>query len=729
VNAARPSDPTRPCPGCGNPVEPLRAPRVVVLDSGAAFLCSATCREQYLAAAERKRRDAPPVIIPRRTPRAMPRPRLNYPTSSTTTGSFAPPPPTAPPPTVGLALAAAALLSSAFATNLTLAAISAVFTVGGALVALVFGLHLRTQVGWLAWSATPLGAVLAVTGAMSRQLEGGDARLALAGAAVVAAVAHLRWWVDALSEGPLEHKSKQAGATFPAHTRGASSDPHRPLASGPEIEVARLCVGEEVLVREGDVLPCDGVVQLGEGQVLLHPSARAATARARGDGLLAGARVTSGRLRVLATRVGLDRALMRPLTFGDARAPDAAGPTRFAQRALDLAGLVVLGGALLALIVSDPSGDLWVRLSAVGAALIAVPLISLRRAASSSYVVGALAAAERGIALRSASALDRAGRVSVSVLCAHGTVTEGHPEVVEVHGYGEGKVEEALALATAVEASLGGGHQPIGRALVRWMRHKSLPAVRRVQPVAGRGVRGLGPSGESVLVGNRQLLLEEGVSIAVLEAEAAASEAKGHTALLVAIDRKARALIALRDEERPGARPAIQRLIDLGIEAILISGAQRGTAEVLAKGLDIEHVKSELSPEERGAEVRRLRDAGNVVAVIGHAVRDEDALAAADVPIVLAAAGTPEGDRAVALTTDDVRDASALLWLAQAVRREAIRGVALATGAGATLAILGAVGLLGPGAVALIAGAIDLAVLPTSSRLDHRIRLRLPTRG
>jgi cation transport ATPase len=83
----------------------------------------------------------------------------------------------------------------------------------------------------------------------------------------------------------------------------------------------------------------------------------------------------------------------------------------------------------------------------------------------------------------------------------------------------------------------------------------------------------------------------------------------------------------------------------------------------------------------------------------------------------------------VALTTDDVRDASGLLWIAQAARREAVRGALLATTAGAILAMLGAFGLLGPGLVALVAGLVDLAVLPSAARLDHRIQLRLPTRG
>ncbi|MEQ9077809.1 MAG: HAD family hydrolase, partial [Sandaracinaceae bacterium] len=168
--------------------------------------------------------------------------------------------------------------------------------------------------------------------------------------------------------------------------------------------------------------------------------------------------------------------------------------------------------------------------------------------------------------------------------------------------------------------------------------------------------------------------------------------------------------------------------IDLGIEVVLISGDHRGTVEALAKPLDITHVKAELLPDEQGAEVRRLRETGGVVAVVGRPT-DHAALEAADVPVLLGAAGLPESDRSIALTSDDVRDASAALWLAAAARRAAWRGTLAAALGGGFLVLLAALGVAGPAFAAVLALGVDAYALPSAARLLRRIELRLPARG
>lgn len=727
---ARPRDPEEPCPVCGASVEPLRAPEVVLLDAGPQFLCSAACRGRFLlglsarppqSASESSRR-----ILARTRPSARPAAA-----ASGTGGHVAIAAPPVPAPALGVALAASGILTAPFALGERMAAITLVLGAAGALVACVSGSQLRTTRGWLAWLSTPVAALLGLVGAGLGVLALEDARLELAAACVVAAAANVRWWLDALADGPVLVRGARSRARMPTRARPAGLDPQRPLDALPETDVERLRVGEEVVAREGDVAPVDGVVRAGEAEVRAHPSAQASVRRGPGDSVLAGARITRGALRILATHVGTDRALVRPLRFGDASAADAAGVTRLAGRVLGLGTVLVLCALGLGLLLGAPGESLAPRLLSAGAALAALPLLALRRASSEPWIAAGLAAAERGIALASARALDRAGRVSVAVLCTRGTMTEGTPEVVEIHGTGEASSETAALWAAAAEASLSDPGRVLGRALVRWASGKRGAPVtmRRVQAVPGRGLRALGPGGEPVLVGNRQLLLEDGVSIAALEEAAVAAEGRGHTVLWVAIDRRARAAIALRDEEHPGARAAVQRLIDLGVEAILLSGDQRATVAALARSLDVEHVKAELSPEERTTEVRRLRDAGSVVCVIGRAGADDEALAACDVPIVLGAAGGPAADRGAALAGDDVRDAAAVVWIAHATRREAVRGSILAGAGGATLGVLGALGLVDPGIIALAAVAIDAWVLPIAGRLLLRIDLRLPVRG
>src|SRR5262249_37694258 len=132
------------------------------------------------------------------------------------------------------------------------------------------------------------------------------------------------------------------------------------------------------------------------------------------------------------------------------------------------------------------------------------------------------------------------------------------------------------------------------------------------------------------------------------------------------------------DGLRPGARAAVQHLLDAQIEPVLMSGDARETCEAIGRTLDIDHIRPEVLPSDRSAEVRRLIEAGTSVAVLGHSGADEMALGAADVAVALGAAGSTPGDFGVTLASDDVRDAALALALASRTRLEARVGLALA---------------------------------------------------
>jgi cation transport ATPase len=149
----------------------------------------------------------------------------------------------------------------------------------------------------------------------------------------------------------------------------------------------------------------------------------------------------------------------------------------------------------------------------------------------------------------------------------------------------------------------------------------------------------------------------------------------------------------------------------------------------LATALDIEHVKADLLPEERGHQVLALRETGGTAAVIGRAVDDDAALTAADAGILLAGAGGSATDRAVALVSDDVRDAAAALWIARAAREATLRGATTAAVAFCVVVGAATTGLIGPAIAALIAAGVDAYCLTLGARLLRRIALRLPARS
>jgi Cu+-exporting ATPase len=394
--------------------------------------------------------------------------------------------------------------------------------------------------------------------------------------------------------------------------------------------------------------------------------------------------------------------------------------TRFgAATAIGLSAVVVLVQT-----AGGPSA-----LSCAAAVLIAAPLLALRRAAQSPLRAAASAAGMRGIVFSGETALDTTGRSTLVALSPYGVLTEARPVVVELNTLDDSKPDELIAMAAAAERVA--QEHPIALAVDRFARERHLPELEVRRPVhhVGKGVTAISPQGQPLVVGSRRLLLEEGISVAAADAAAARAEASERAPLFIAVDGRVRAIMTLHYELRVGARPAIQRMYDLGLEVVLLTGEQRGAVQALAAALDVEHVKAELLPEERGQEVRSLRDAGSTVAALGRPGVDDAALAAADAGVVLGAAGGSATERAVALVSDDVRDAAAALWIARAARDSALRAVFAAGGAFGLVVVAAAAGLMVPGIAALLTLAVDAYCLPAGARLMHRIALRLPSRS
>src|SRR6185436_17854419 len=178
--------------------------------------------------------------------------------------------------------------------------------------------------------------------------------------------------------------------------------------------------------------------------------------------------------------------------------------------------------------------------------------------------------------------------------------------------------DDVLALAAGAERS---EEHPIAAAIVRAARTRGVrpDGVRNPNFHPGLGVTAVTSSGEELCVGNRALMLEQRISIATAESRVAELEALGRTVVLVAVGARLVGLIGLQDGLRPGARAAIQHLLDAQVEPVLMSGDARETCEAIGRSLDIDHIRPEVLPGDRGGEVRRIIEAGMGVATRGHA--------------------------------------------------------------------------------------------------------------
>ncbi len=485
-----------------------------------------------------------------------------------------------------------------------------------------------------------------------------------------------------------------------------------------ELPAAQVKPGEQVVVDAGEIVGVDGIVAAGDAEVAPWMDSPVVLTKREGDAVVAGASVISGRLRVTATFAGPDRAWLKLGQSQSARI-DVAAPLvvlarRTVERGAPIAALLV-GGATYAMNGGWPEVVIAASAGAYAAAGFAAVA-----AAAIAHARGHLAAQRRGIVFKDADAFDAAARADVAVVCSRGTILLGEPEIVVVEAVagrsgeraGTTRTEETarvLALAAGAEMA---STDAFAAAILRAARARGVRPenVRSALVHSGLGVTALAPNGDKVIVGSRAFLLKEKVSVAIADARATELEAQGRSVLLVALGDRLVGLLALQDGLRPGARAAVQRLHDARIEPVLLSGEARDTCEAIARALDIEHVRPEILPVDRGAEVRVLADGGRVVAAIGHPSSDDGALGAADVAVAMTAAGAAPSEWGVALASDDVRDAALALTVPRACRERA--KVAVLVGAAAQgVSLLGIAFGVAPPALSPIAAVLAAAVV------------------
>ena len=745
---ARQVDPV-PCSGCGKLIDPLRAGHVAIFDLRFHFFCDRGCRAAFLGDTdipptpallaadtrareeqERRRAEVEAPILPAFGPEPDPElaeppprdddPSLLEPFSQTILNEE-------PgrldargdqePRDVGALLLVMAVFAGALAVALTLAGDARLVLAARIVLATAGGAMLLGRAGTTPREAVdphPAPALISATGALATAVWaalGNDRALgaeAASLAGILVTVAAVSAWLaeSARREGSAERAWIAAGLTVPGRRVGEDGE------AGKQ-KFFDLRPGEQVIVEPGEIVPVDMTVNGGDVEVLPWLGAGTSARRRDGDAIVAGARVVKGKLRGVCTWAGNDRAFARTLLDPRRRA-DALAQVSGASRALAERWAVVAAviGAISSVLARRNPIEVAMTAFAVHAAL-CTPIIA---SISATHVArGILLGLRRGIVYKSADAWDRAGRVSVAMFCARGTLLLGEPELAELEAsFGKLDPGNVLALAAGAERS---GEHPIASAIVRAARTRGVRPDGVRNPIfhAGLGVTAVTSSGEELCVGNRALMLEQRISIAAAEARIAELEALGRTVILVAVGSRLVGLLALQDGLRPGARAAVQHLLDAQIEPVLLAGDARETCEAIGRSLDIEHIRPEVLPADRGAEVRRLIEAGMGVAVLGHAGVDDLALGAADVGVALRAAGTTPGELAVTLASDDVRDAALALALANRTRLEA----RLALGIAVVPALIGAAvvafGLLPP-AYAPLASLLGGAMAVTHAR-------------
>jgi Cu2+-exporting ATPase len=270
---------------------------------------------------------------------------------------------------------------------------------------------------------------------------------------------------------------------------------------------------------------------------------------------------------------------------------------------------------------------------------------ALGLATPTAITVGTGLGAKRGILFKNASAIETAARVQVVVMDKTGTLTKGEPEVTEMFTDHLSE-KEVLALAAAVERD---SEHPLAEAIVRRAEQEG---VARPQAIDFENAPGYGAvatvDGHRVAVGNARLMERERISLVGLAGKRDEMSTEGRTVVVVAVDGRAAAVIAISDAPRPTAKAAVEALQRQGVEVVMLTGDNRATAERIARELGISEVIAEVLPADKAGRIGELQRAGKKVAMVGDGVNDAPALAQADLGIAIGA-GTD-----VAIETADV---------------------------------------------------------------------------
>jgi Cu2+-exporting ATPase len=447
------------------------------------------------------------------------------------------------------------------------------------------------------------------------------------------------------------------------------------LRDGQEVEVptAEIVAGETVVLRPGEKVPVDGEVVTGTTSLdeALVTGESLPVDKGPGDPVVGGSINRSGTVTFTATRVGAETALAQIVRLVETAQNSKAPGQRLADKAAQYLVILAVGSGVVTFIAWIVFGDAdFVRALtfAISAVVIACP-DALGLATPTAVAVGTGIAARHNILIKDAATLEGVSGIEAVVLDKTGTLTEGKPsltEVVPVAGWTE---DDLLALAASAEH---GSEHPLSRAIVEGAAARGIdirPA-EDFRAIAGHGVEAR-VADRRVVLGNAKLMRDQGVATGDLEERAAGLAERGRTPIFAAVDDRAAGIIAVADTIKPGARLAVRRLKDLGIEVVMMSGDNRGTAETVARELGIERVFAEVLPAQKASYVARLQGEGKRVAMVGDGVNDAPALAQADVGIAIGA-GTDvaiETARVVLMRSDPV-DILRALTLSQATVRK-----------------------------------------------------------
>jgi Cu+-exporting ATPase len=441
------------------------------------------------------------------------------------------------------------------------------------------------------------------------------------------------------------------GKLFEVRAKGRSSEAIKKLMglqaktatvyrAGEELEIPleAVLVGDLVYVRPGEKVPVDG--EIVEGRSALDESMITGESvpvdKAAGDAVIGSTINKNGFLKVKATKVGRDTALSQIIKVVEEAQGSKAPIQRLADQISGIFVPIVVGVAAVTFLIwffLVAPGDFAEALEKLIAVLVIACPCALGLATPTSIMAGTGRAAEEGILFKGGEHLERTHRLTTILLDKTGTVTNGTPVLTDTVIEKAFNEEEFLTLVGSAEMQ---SEHPLAQAIVAGMKEKGIQfkAAEEFEAIPGFGVLAK-VDGRTILAGTRKLMNKYNVSIDAAIPLMEELEASGKTAMLIAIDHQYAGLVAVADTIKETSKAAVQRLKDMGLEVVMITGDNERTAIAIARQAGIDQVVAEVLPEGKADAVKNLQAQGKIVAMVGDGINDAPALATADIGMAI----------------------------------------------------------------------------------------------
>jgi Cu+-exporting ATPase len=452
-----------------------------------------------------------------------------------------------------------------------------------------------------------------------------------------------------------------------------------------EVPVEEVAVGDIVIVRPGEKIPVDGIVIEGSSAVdeSMLTGESIPVEKSAGDTVIGATLNKTGSFRFRATKVGADTALAQII-----RLVETAQTTKAPiQRVADVfAGNFIVTVHIIALLafffwffigywrygvgesasLGGISPFLFSLLISITILVISCPC-AVGLATPAAIMVGTGKGAENGILIKGGEALERAHKLDTIVFDKTGTLTEGTPKLTDLLAAPGHEEKEVLFIAATAER---GSEHPLGEAIVKGAEDRgislySLGKAEKFRSMPGKGVEAYFEE-KRIMLGTRKLMEENGISFKELEAKMRTFEENGKTAMLVASGEEVIGLIAVADTLKENSKEAVEILKKMGIEVVMITGDNAVTAGAIAAEVGILRVLSEVLPEEKANEIKKLQKEGKLVGMVGDGINDAPALIQSDVGIAMGAGTDVAMESAkIVLIKNDPRDVVAAIKLSR----------------------------------------------------------------